>query len=41
MTARADSPRPIHFEGDESLIGQTVELEIYDCDTYSLYAKLI
>ena len=41
MTARADSPRPIHFEGDESLIGQTVELEICDCDTYSLYAKLI
>ena len=41
MTARADSPRPIHFKGDESYIGTNVELEIYDSDTYSLYGRLV
>ena len=41
MTARADSPRPIHFKGDESFIGTNVELEIYDSDTYSLYGRLV
>ena len=41
MTARADSPRPIHFKGDESLIGKFVDLEICASDTYSLTGKLI
>ncbi len=41
MTARSDSPRPIHFKGDESYIGKFVELEITSADTYSLTGKLI
>lgn len=41
LTARADSPRPIHFSGDKSLIGDFVELEITGSDTYSLYGRLI
>lgn len=41
MTARADSPRPIHFKGDGRYIGKFVELEICDYDTYSLTGKLI
>ncbi len=41
LTARCDSPRPIHFEGDVSLIGQYTELEITGSDKYNLYGKLI
>ena len=41
LTGRADSPRPIHFEGDESLVGEWAEVKIKSADKYNLFAELI
>ena len=41
LTARGDMTRPVHFKGDESMIGKFVELEIISCGSYSLEGKLI
>lgn len=41
MTARGDSPRPIHFENHKGVpIGEYCELEVVSADTFSLYGKL-
>lgn len=41
MTARGDSPRPIHFENYKGVpIGEYCELEIVSADTFSLYGSL-
>lgn len=40
MTARAASPRPIHFENNGVSIGEYCDLEITSADTFSLYGKL-
>ena len=41
LTGRGDMARPVHFKGDESLIGSFAELEITSCGSYSLEGKLI
>lgn len=41
LTARGDPVKPIHFEGDKSLIGQFVNLEITGTETFSFKGKLI
>jgi tRNA-2-methylthio-N6-dimethylallyladenosine synthase len=39
ITARGDSPRPIHFVADPSVIGQFVNVKITAADTFSLMAE--
>ena len=41
ITARGDSPRPIHVKADPSLIGQFVNVKITAADTFSLMADLV
>ena len=41
ITGRGDSPRPIHFSGDASLIGRFVHVEITSADTFSLNAEIV
>ena len=41
ITARGDSPRPIHFEADPSVIGKFVDVKITAADTFSLQAELV
>jgi tRNA-2-methylthio-N6-dimethylallyladenosine synthase len=41
LTGRGDMARPVHFKGDETMIGQFVTLEIVSCGSYSLEGKLI
>ena len=41
ITGRGDSPRPIHFAGDPSLIGQFVNVKITSADTFSLNAEIV
>ncbi|MDD6095258.1 MAG: tRNA (N6-isopentenyl adenosine(37)-C2)-methylthiotransferase MiaB, partial [Clostridia bacterium] len=41
LTGRADSPRPIHFKGDEAMIGQWAEVKITEADKYNLFGKII
>ncbi len=41
LTARSDSPRPIHFAGDPALIGRFVTLRITRAETFSLDAELV
>lgn len=41
LTGRGDMARPVHFEGDVSLIGKFVTLEIVSCGSYSLEGKLV
>ncbi len=40
LTGRADSPRPIHFKADKSLIGSFADVKITSADTFSLNAEL-
>ena len=40
MTARGDSPRPIHFVNNGVSIGEYCNLEIVAADTFSLYGEL-
>ena len=40
LTARSDSPRPIHFAGDSSLIGDFADIKITRADTFSLIGEL-
>ena len=40
MTARGDSPRPIHFVNNGVAIGEYCNLEIVAADTFSLYGEL-
>ena len=41
ITARGDSPRPIHVKADPSRIGQFVNVKITAADTFSLMAELV
>ena len=41
LTGRADSPRPIHFKGDESLIGDFINVKITEAETFSLNGEII
>ncbi len=41
ITGRGDSPRPIHFTADPSVIGQFVNVKITGADTFSLNAELV
>lgn len=41
LTARSDSPRPIHFAGDKELIGRFADVKITRADTFSLIGELI
>ncbi|MBO5670397.1 MAG: tRNA (N6-isopentenyl adenosine(37)-C2)-methylthiotransferase MiaB, partial [Clostridia bacterium] len=41
ITGRGDSPRPIHFTADPSVIGQFVNVKITDAETFSLNAELV
>lgn len=41
ITGRGDSPRPVHFTADPTLIGQFQEVKITGADTFSLNAELI
>ena len=41
LTGRGDSPRPIHFTADPSLIGQFVQVRITSADTFSLNAERV
>ncbi len=41
ITGRGDSPRPIHFTADQSVIGQFVNVKITAADTFSLNAELV
>lgn len=40
MTARGDSPRPIHFADTGARIGEYCDLKIVSADTFSLYGEL-
>ena len=41
LTARGQSPRPVHFAGGKELIGDFVRVKIETADTFSLTGKLI
>jgi tRNA-2-methylthio-N6-dimethylallyladenosine synthase len=41
ITARGDSPRPIHVKADPSVIGQFIDVKITAADTFSLMADLV
>lgn len=41
LTGRADTPRPIHFKGDASLIGNFVNVRITEAETFSLNGEII
>lgn len=41
LTGRTSTNKVVLFEGDISLKGQFVDLEIYDCKTWTLYGKLV
>jgi len=40
LNARTNGGRLVHLMGDESLLGQYVDVEITDSTTWSLYGKL-
>ena len=39
LTARTPGGRLVHLDGDKSLIGQFVDVEITDCSTWALFGK--
>ena len=41
MTGRSDTPRPVHFKGDTSLIGQFVDVKITKTDLFSLSGEIV
>ena len=41
ITGRADTPRPIHFKADKSIIGQFVNVKITKAETFSLSGEII
>ena len=41
LTGRGDMARPVHFKGDESLIGSFVQLEIISSGAYSMEGRLV
>ncbi len=41
MTGRADAPRPIHFKGDETMIGKIIKIKITAADKYSLCGETV
>ena len=41
LTARSDSPRPIHFSGDASQIGDFARMKITKADTFSLIGEVV
>ncbi|MBQ8196202.1 MAG: tRNA (N6-isopentenyl adenosine(37)-C2)-methylthiotransferase MiaB, partial [Oscillospiraceae bacterium] len=40
MTGKADAPRPIHFKGDSSMIGEYTNILITSADKYSLRGEI-
>lgn len=40
MTGKADAPRPIHFKGDSSMIGEYKDILITSADKYSLTGEI-
>ncbi len=40
MTGKADAPRPIHFKGDSSMIGEYKNIMITSADKYSLRGEI-
>ena len=40
MTGKADAPRPIHFKGDSSMIGEYKNILITSADKYSLRGEI-
>ena len=40
LTGRADSPRPIHFMANDSVIGSFLDLKITEAETFSMYAEI-
>jgi tRNA-2-methylthio-N6-dimethylallyladenosine synthase len=41
LTARSDSPRPIHFAGEKELIGEFADIRITRADTFSLIGETV
>ncbi|MBQ3528119.1 MAG: tRNA (N6-isopentenyl adenosine(37)-C2)-methylthiotransferase MiaB [Clostridia bacterium] len=41
MTGRADTPRPIHFKGDSSMIGKFINVKITKSDLFSLMGEVV
>ncbi len=41
LTGRADTPRPIHFKGDKSIIGNFINVKITEAETFSLNGEII
>lgn len=41
LTGRADSPRPIHFKGDDSLIGNFANIKITKAEQFSMNGEII
>lgn len=41
MTGRGPTPRPVHFKGNESLIGQFVNVKITKSDLFSLNGEIV
>ncbi len=41
LTARTELNRLVHFNGDDSLIGQYVELEIERAETHTMFGRLV
>ncbi len=41
MTGRGNTPRPVHFKGDSSLIGQFVNVKITKSDLFSLNGEIV
>ena len=41
MTGRGETPRPVHFKGDENLIGRFVNVKITKSDLFSLNGEIV
>ncbi len=41
LMGRADTPRPIHFKGEEKVIGNFVNVKITEAETFSLNGEII
>lgn len=41
LTGRADTPRPIHFKADKSVIGSFINVKITEAETFSLNGEII
>lgn len=41
LTGRSDSPRPIHFKGDNSVIGEFVNVRVTEAETFSMNGETV